>query len=68
METLLDKVKPEYLERLEEVRVEYPSSHGFIMHTLQTKSFVMNLTIEEADRMMLFTNKPLGEIFTIFNI
>jgi hypothetical protein len=51
---LLDRLKPEYLEKLEIVKKQFPTSAEKIQLSLSENKSVFALTIEEASRISTF--------------
>jgi len=51
---LLDRLKPEYLEKLEIVKEQFPTSAEKIEMSLSENESVFALTIEEASRISTF--------------
>lgn len=52
--TLLDRLKPEYLEKLNLLETDYPSSINKIKNSLKENQSVFTLTISEASSISLF--------------
>jgi hypothetical protein len=67
--TLLEKLKPEYLEKLEILKEEYPTSAEKIELSLQYNRSVFGLTISEASSICMFFDieVTLTNILNIFN-
>jgi hypothetical protein len=67
--TLLEKLKPEYLEKLEIVKEQYPTSAEKIELSLQYNRSVFGLTISEASSICMFFDieVTLTNILNIFN-
>lgn len=67
--TLLEKLKPEYLEKLEIVKEQYPTSAEKIELSLQYNRSVFGLTISEASSICMFFDIEitLTNILNIFN-
>ena len=70
MATLLERLKPEYRKILEtETKVKYPNSYQTLIKTLK-KDYVMELTIEEAERIrthLLGFSNTLDDIWSMFD-
>jgi hypothetical protein len=66
--TLLDKIKPEYLKKLEIIKEEYPTSAEKIELSLQYNRSVFGLTISEASSICMFFDieVTLTNILNIF--
>ena len=67
--TLLEKLKPEYLEKLKIVKEHYPTSAEKIELSLQYNRSVFGLTISEASSICMFFDieVTLTNILNIFN-
>jgi hypothetical protein len=67
--TLLEKLKPEYLEKLKILKEEYPTSAEKIELSLQYNRSVFGLTISEASSICMFFDieVTLTNILNIFN-
>jgi hypothetical protein len=67
--TLLEKLKPEYLEKLKIVKEHYPTSAEKIELSLQYNRSVFGLTISEASSICMFFDIEitLTNILNIFN-
>jgi hypothetical protein len=66
--TLLDKIKPEYLKKLEIIKEQYPASAEKIELSLQYNRSVFGLTISEASSICMFFDieVTLTNILNIF--
>jgi hypothetical protein len=66
--TLLDKIKPEYLKKLNLVKEQYPTSAEKIELSLQYNRSVFGLTISEASSICMFFDieVTLTNILNIF--
>jgi hypothetical protein len=67
--TLLEKLKPEYLKKLEILKEEYPTSAEKIELSLLYNRSVFGLTISEASSICMFFDieVTLTNILNIFN-
>jgi hypothetical protein len=67
--TLLEKLKPEYLKKLEILKEEYPTSAEKIELSLKYNRSVFGLTISEASSICMFFDieVTLTNILNIFN-
>jgi hypothetical protein len=63
MKTLLERLKPEYLELLETETSKYPITYLMIKRELQTKIFFTDLTVGSAQRMCADFNVPFELYF-----
>jgi hypothetical protein len=66
---LLEKLKPEYLKKLEILKEQYPTSSEKIELSLQYNRSVFGLTISEASSICMFFDieVTLTNILNIFN-
>ena len=53
MKTLNEKLREQYRPMIDKDAVEFPSRGRFIQRALDSKSFIMDLTIQEADMICL---------------
>jgi hypothetical protein len=65
MKTLLERLKPEYLQLLETETSKYPNTYLMIKNELKTKIFFTDLTVGTAQRMCSDFNVPFD--FLIIN-
>jgi hypothetical protein len=63
MKTLLERLKPEYLELLESETSKYPNTYLMIKNELKTKIFFTDLTVGTAEIMCLDFNVPFELYF-----
>jgi hypothetical protein len=71
MKTLLEKMKKENLEKLEEYKKEYPSSVRSCLKTLASKHYWDHLNISEALLILSLTSNKildLENIVELFNL
>ena len=60
MQTLYDKLKPEYKQKLEEEAVDYPLLVGGVINSLKDNYLWSHLTIGQAKDLIQFTDKSYG--------
>lgn len=65
---LLDRLKPEYLDKLEIVKNEYPIMFEKINNSLQKNESVFALTLDEASSICIFLNieTTLNNLLSLF--
>lgn len=65
---LLDRLKPEYLDKLEIVKNEYPIMFEKINNSLQKNESVFALTLDEASSICIFLNieTSLNNLLSLF--
>jgi len=65
---LLQRLKPEYLEKLEIVKKYYPTSAQKIIKSLENNQSVFGLTIDEASSICTFldTETTLNNLLSLF--
>jgi len=71
-ETLSERLKPEYALILEiDVKQNYPNIYQNINKVINEKEFITQLTIDEAEQMVLYVydgSRDLGNIYKMFVI
>lgn len=67
MKTLLERLKPEYLELLESETSKYPNTYIIIKRELKTKIFFTDLTVGTAQRICEDFNVPF-ELYCLNNL
>lgn len=65
---LLDRLKPEYLEKLEIVKKYYPTSAQKIINSLENNQSVFGLTLDEASSICTFLDieTTLNNLLNLF--
>lgn len=65
---LLDRLKPEYLEKLEIVKKYYPTSAKKIIKSLENNQSVFGLTLDEASSICTFLDieTTLNNLLNLF--
>jgi hypothetical protein len=65
---LLERLKPEYLEKLEIVKKYYPTSYEKIIKSLENNQSVFGLTIADASSICTFldTETTLNNLLSLF--
>lgn len=65
---LLDRLKPEYLEKLEIVKKYYPTSAQKIIKSLENNQSVFGLTLDEASSICTFLDieTTLNNLLNLF--
>ena len=64
MQTLYERLKPEYKQRLEDQRDDYPTLIKGIQIALKDNYFWSHLTIGQAKDLITFTDNSFGDIST----
>ena len=66
---LLERLKPEYLEKLEIVKKYYPTSAQKIIKSLENNQSVFGLTLDEASSICTFLDieTTLNNLINLFN-
>ncbi len=71
-ENLSERLKPEYALILEiDVKQQYPAIYKYINKAINEKEFITNLTIDEAEQMVLYVydgSRDLDNIYKMFVI
>jgi hypothetical protein len=66
---LLERLKPEYLEKLEIIKKYYPTSAQKIIKSLSENQSVFGLTLDEASSICMFLDREttLNNLINLFN-
>jgi len=65
MVTLRNKLTTEAAEKIESIKNEFPTSYEYIQISLN-KEYVMELTVEEAERLCMHVDSHLGGLWELF--
>lgn len=70
MKNLLSKLQPVYKAKLCDVKEVYPAMFKSIMDTLETKNYVIDLTINEARHLVMYLDegRSFGDIYNLFKL
>lgn len=66
---LLERLKPEYLKKLESVKIDFPASAEKIINILEENESVFGLTLSEATSISIFLDfeMTLNNLIDLFN-
>lgn len=64
--SLYERINGDFERLLSGIQEEYPTTHQIIVETLQSKDYVLELTIEEANQIALHLD--LGRAWTALDI
>jgi len=68
LETLKDRLKPEYVTMLCALRYDYPTAHKRLSEVLETEHYWSNITLGDAMDMQLFFNLNKDQITSIIDL
>lgn len=65
---LLERLKPEYLKKLESVKIDFPASAEKIIKSLENNQSVFGLTLDEASSICTFLDiqTTLNNLLNLF--
>lgn len=65
---LLERLKPEYLKKLESVKIDFPASAQKIIKSLENNQSVFGLTLDEASSICTFLDieTTLNNLLNLF--